>query len=315
MRIRKSELLNKNILPENSGLMIFKSEKKIIFSLCVLDLKQKFIAFKKRIKENHDIFSLFSKTLFVEWYETDTLFDALLKEKQILFDKEEPEYNRYFYNKFVYLGIDFENVPYFTINDDTTSQKIFLGPFHGRFFVWDFILAMNELFLYPACETKEYPCELYEKNRCIGSCLQKGIKDIAINDYLTVNDEKISLVRNQYNKLSDNLEFEKAETIKHSIKILEKYYYYLKFFYVTKNLNLTLNDTIVIKNGLIKKISDYEFPEYDMEYEKKEFLSTEKRQLNERWIIFDYLIKKDKKMIDDIYKKQRELFIKMRAYE
>ncbi len=277
------------------------------------NLKEQYADLKGFIKKDAKIFSLFSQTIRIEIVETESLFDALLKSKIGLLENNLPEFNLYFYKKFTYFAIDFTNVPYFTITNDTTDQnKIFIGAFHNRFLLYDFISVMNELYLYPACETKNYPCELYEKNKCYAPCLKNGIKNIVISDYLLINYKKISELEEKMNKESDNLNFTGEEYLKNKLNIIKKYYDYLKFFYVTKEINFQ-DSRITIKNGLIKKIKvkneSIKFPDYDLHFNKNEFLAIEKNQLNERWIIYDYLKGKISDDINELYKKRSRKYI------
>ncbi len=312
MRIEKSKFLNNHSLPESSGVLFFYKGEKIIYSLLALDLYSKFNSLKKYIKENNDIFSLFSKTTHFDYLITDNLFDALIEEKTRLYNQKEPEYNSYFYNKFVYFAIDYKHVPYFSIKENTIEEnKIFLGPFHSRFFIWDFISVMNDLYLYPACETKDFPCELYDKNRCYAPCLKDGIKDIALKNYLKINGKKIQELENKIKELGEKLEFNKEDNFKRKINIIKKYYDYLRFFYVTKSLKIKY-DNIKISGGLIREIKKnnkmYEFEEYNLDYNQNEFLSIEKKQLNERWIIYNHFKNTYKNQMDEIYKKNKSFF-------
>ena len=98
--------------------------------------------------------------------------------------------------------------------------------------------------------------------------------------------------------------------------MVEKYFEYLKFINVTKNLNLEFNENerdFIIKEGRLNEIVENgkkdEFPLVTVEFRNSEVLAFNKDQLSERWIIYQYLINKNDKIILDrinkFYKKSQ----------
>jgi len=80
----------------------------------------------------------------------------------------------------------------------------------------------------------------------------------------------------------------------------------LKFIAVTKNLNIEFEDygkDIIIKNGRIigtlEKGIKEEFPLVSVDYRENEIMAFDKSQLAERWVVYNYLLKKNDKIILD----------------
>ena len=259
---------------------------------------------RKNDDNNAEILSMLSHTEYIEYQVTNNLLEALyLEKKKSAFSKPEYNYKLDFTRDYVYLGIDYFNVPFFRVLNDTTDKKYFyIGPFRNRFFLYDFLDVMNELFGYPVCEDEQYPCDLYKKKLCKGYCLEdrKTVFDIIQNSYLTRNFQILNDIKEEKNKHKYNLNFEKADKLNQYEKIIEKYYGIIDFLCNTKKLNFTFKENGIefeIKKGLIKKITEknnsFEFPVNDIEYGENEIMAIEKESLDEAWIVYRYLLKKN----------------------
>ena len=103
--------------------------------------------------------------------------------------------------------------------------------------------------------------------------------------------------------------------------MIEKYFEYLKFIVVTKNLNLEFTENgkiFVIKSGRLSgKIENEkkdEFPLITVEFRDNEVLAFNKEQLAERWIVYKYLIEKnDKIILDRIDAVNKKFLLKIRS--
>jgi len=106
----------------------------------------------------------------------------------------------------------------------------------------------------------------------------------------------------------ENLQFKEAEIVKKQREILEKYYKYVVFFHVVKKLDLTFScygKQVTLTSGQISSVQtdgkNYFFPFYPIEFRENEQLSLEKEQLDEAWIVFQYLYQTKKAYIEKIY--------------
>ena len=113
----------------------------------------------------------------------------------------------------------------------------------------------------------------------------------------------------------DELAFQQAETTKHHLQMIEKYYEYLKFFNVTKKLDLQWQEevgNIKIENGMLTEISEtgryHDFPQFQPEYRPNEYLAHDKSQLAERWLIYQHVLKNKLVQIDPLLKKSQQDF-------
>jgi len=308
----KKDFKNQKI-PVSSGVFIFSDSHKNLYIRKASNLKKTINNFLIKNLENRIIFKMISLTKTISYEKTSTLFDALVKEK-ICLNKEIPEYNQQIkpYEDYVYLGIDFNRVPFFNVTEHTHNNLYFVGPFQDRFFIFDIIDTFGTVFGFPACEDENYPCIRLKVNKCSGWCVEENrkIQEIIRESYLQPNEKGIKKIKKKQEKLFDDLQFEKAEILKKQKEKILKFYDFLKLFHVTKNLNTIFSEnetTYEIKNGMLLKIikdgKQTYFPEFNIEYRDNEYLAHEKNQYAERRIIFQYLKKNKLEKINEIFKK------------
>ena len=308
----KKDFKNQKI-PESSGVFIFSDSRKNLYIGKASNLKKTLDILLTKKLENKIIFKMISLTKTISYEKTSTLFDALVKEK-IFINKEIPEFNQQLkpYENYVYLGIDFNRVPYFNITENTQSNLYYIGPFQDRFFIFDIIDIFGTVFGFPACKDENYPCKRLKEKKCFGWCVEENrkIQKIIRESYLQPNEKLLNKIKKKQEKLFDNLQFEKAEILKKQKEKILKFYDFLKLFHVTKNLNTIFSEnetTYEIKNGMLLKIikdgKQTYFPEFNIEYRDNEYLAHEKNQYAERRIIFQYLKKNKLEKINEIFKK------------
>ncbi|NQV18049.1 MAG: hypothetical protein HQ534_05850 [Armatimonadetes bacterium] len=308
----KKDLKNQKI-PESSGVFIFSDSHKNLFIRKASNLKKTLDILLTKKLENKVIFKMISLTKTISYKKTSTLFEALVKEKTYL-NKENPEFNQQIkpYEDYVYLGIDSNRVPFFNVTENTQNNLYYIGPFQDRFFLFDLIDTFGTVFGFPACEEKNYPCIRLKVNKCSGWCVEENrkIREIIRESYLQPNETVINKIKKKQEKLFDTLQFEKAEILKKQEEIILKYYDFLEFFHVTKNVNINFSEnkiTFEIKNGMLLKVvkdgKQTYFPEVNIEYRDNEYLAHEKNQFTERWIIYQHLKKNKLEKINEILKK------------
>ena len=300
-------------IPESSGVFIFSDSHKDLYVGKASDLSKTINNFLTKNLENKIIFRMISLTKTIFYEETSTLFDALAKEKFLL-NKINPEFNQQIetYEDYVYLGIDFNRVPFFNVTANTQNNLYYIGPFQDRFFLFDLIDTFGSVFGYPACEDENYPCIRLKEEKCFGWCVEENreIQKVIRKSYLQPNKKVIDEIKKKQEKLFDDLQFRKAEILKRQEEKILKYYELIKFFHVTKRLNTTFSEnenTFEIKNGMLLKVSkdgkQTYFPEVGIEFRDNEYLAQEKNQYAERLIIYQYLKKNKLEKINEIFKK------------
>ena len=310
VELKKNEI---GEIPAETGYYWLADTEKILFSGKTSNLNNSIRKIFSADKDDKNIFQLVSLTQKICYQEANSLFAALLEEKKIQL-KHKPEFNQNIrpYDSFVYLAVDFYNVPFLKLVESTQEKFYYLGPFQNRFFIYDFIEAMANLFQFPSCENEEYPCNKLKEKICLGWCIKDKpeIAEMLLGSYFQINQELIDKVKDQQEKLLENLEFETSEKLKEQLQVIEKYYDLLKFLHVTKKLDTTLsyeNKTIKITNGLISEMNDnnkiWRFDNLQPDYRNNEFLAHDKSQFGERLIIYSHLMKNKLDSIDEIYNK------------
>ena len=312
MECSKKDFIDQHdVICEKRGFFVlFDQDDRAIYADLTSDLQKTIFALFQESKEEKEKLQLLSltKNIYFEyhenWIDTYVNLKFLCAKWNVDIAKHEKNY--------VYLGIDFFNVPFFQVFDDTTKEKFYIGPFQNRFFIFDFLEVMADIFQYPFCETEKYPCKRYRDNSCSGLCLKdrSSFQKLVYQNYLQKNERHVSTLQKRRKELVENLHFSKADKLTLQIKILEKFEKYLTFFHVSKKLNFQFNFKeydIGIKKGQIDSIKKgnetFRFPIMDIEYNSYEKLALDKSIVNEGWIIFQYFQKQYPETIEKIYKK------------
>ena len=307
-------------IPSGTGIFTLSDTDNILYINKTSNLNKGIRQLFNVAKDDKNIFQLLSQTVEIGFKEHTSLFAALVHQKELesIFH---PEFNSMIksYKQYVYLGISFDEPPFIKVVEDTQEHRFYIGPFKDRFFLFDLLDTMAELFQFPLCpDEKPYPCSRYKNDKCPGWCIKEKHETYskAILPYIIPNENFLSSKHKEYNKYFDDLQFEKADKMKNKIIMIEKYFEYLKFINVTKNLNLEFNENgrdFIIKDGRLNEIIEngkkVEFPLVTVEFRDNEVLAFNKDQLAERWIIYKYLINKNDKIILDrikeFYKKSQ----------
>lgn len=301
-----------NKIPEQCGFYFLSRKDEILFCGKTTNLKQSLENLNAASKNDKEIFQLLSLTETISYQTTTSLFTALLEEKKILL-KTHPRFNEMIkqYQNYVYFAVDFYNVPFLKITEDTSENYFYLGPFANRFFLYDFIDTMADVLKLPSCEDENYPCRKLKNKTCHGWCLKDNPETavMLLQNYLLVNDDLLDKLKNDLEKLESNLEFEPAEILKNQIKIINNYYDKLKFLHVIKQLNsklVTEDNTVKISSGMIAQIDNsqktYDFAIWDADYRDNEFLAHDKSEFSERFLVYNEIYKNNLGQINSLYK-------------
>jgi len=319
IKFNKTEI-DKQKIPSGAGIFTLLNESKILYVNKTSNLDKSIRRFFKVAKDDKNVFQLVSQTVKIGFKEHTSIFAAFIHQKK-LENKSYPEFNSIIkpYEGYVYLGIDFDEPPYIKVVEDTQENRFYIGPFKDRFFLFDLLDAMSELFQFPLCpDEKPYPCARYKNDKCSGWCIKEKYETYskAILPYIIPSIDLLSSKQEEYKKLFDDLQFEKAETLNNKINLIKRYFEYLKFLKITKNLNLDFNEsgrTLIIKDGRLNEIIENgkkdKFPLITLEFRDNEVLAFNKDQLAERWIVYKYLKNKNDKIIldriNEFYKKSQ----------
>lgn len=309
MRIEKRAKRKIDSVTDNCGTFKVYSEGKIIYCGFSRNIKMGLQRLVKRLKENR--YRKYIKCISnIETEETTTPLEALIKHKKnvINLDPEFEEMVR-LYDDYVYLAVDFNNPPFLKLVETTQEKYFYIGPFRSRFFIPDLIQTMNDLFKLPFCEQDEYPCVKLRKRTCKGYCVEEK-EDFATDFFKyfldTKNKEYLTYLQ-QYENYFENLEFQKAENLSDSLRIVKKYFGHQQLILSMKNLDINFDfkgAEIIVKNGLINKLivkesnETFEFPTEQIEYRDNEMMAIDKAQFYEMFVLFNFLKKEYPKEID-----------------
>lgn len=299
---KKEVQQNASLIPDKKGVYFFSCREDNLFFGIATNLRRRINFLLSSAADDKIVFQMVSLSDSVSFIETDSLFEALLKAKLV---NPVPEFNNRirFYTDYYYLGISFHKVPYFRICENTQDDLFYIGPFRGRFFVYDFLQIMNELFAFPACETEDFPCDLYKNKLCKGWCVSDNneLQTIIHSNYLNYNDALISGLEEKQKKLYNDLDFSESDNLREKIGVIKKYYEQLEFLKKIKDVNTELefkNIKCFIKNGMLIKTEENGQTEYfteDLtEFRENEKYAVNKDRLDEMWIIYQHLVSNKK---------------------
>lgn len=281
------------LLPDEPGIISFYAEDKLLYCQISRSIRGYMdTRFGEEIKDKN-LAELWDRTEQVGYKVTDGAFTALMG-KKLLEEKYQPEYKSRIrhYDQYQYLGISFDKVPYIKVENTTIHEYFYLGPFRGRFFLYDIVDIISEHFNLPACQGEDHPCDLFDDKICKGYCVnnEELLKADLVKYYLLPKKEIVDLLDEMKERYLDELQFTAAERVRIQHQELSRFYNQISFLMVTKHLDLQFKhqgQQIEIRNGMIAKIGDVAITLPENEYQKTELYAVEKSELDERWIVFN----------------------------
>lgn len=227
-------------LPEKPGVYLMKNkDEEIIYVGKAKIIKNRVRSyFQKGQNHNKKTIELVSNIVSFEYIVTDTEMEALILECNLI-KKYYPKYNIALKDNkgYPYIKVTKDRFPrvYVTRNyvkDDST----YYGPYTSGTAVYEVMELINNLWLPRTCK-KNLPYEIgkgraclnYHIKKCSGACINKISEEeynsriILIRKFLDGdNKEIIEQLKEEMLKLSDNLEFEKAGTLRDKIYAINR---------------------------------------------------------------------------------------------
>ena len=229
------------LLPSLPGCYIyFNKDGEVIYVGKAKILKRRVMSYFNRKHDSVKVNVLVSQIERLEYIITNTEVEALILESHLI-KKYKPKYN--------ILLKDDKKYPYFLITDEdfpriTIVRKKNMNPEKGRYYgPYTDIRAMHatldflkKIFPLKQCKTpkfKDRPCLYYQIGRCMAPCQNKVTPDeykaIVKQAELFLSGKQAELlkqIKEQMQKYSDSLQFEKAAKLRDSyndlVKTLEK---------------------------------------------------------------------------------------------
>jgi len=295
------EVLKRNLelgtakLPFNPGVVAFFSKDQMLMCEMTGNISNYMDLFVSEESHNNEYSKLFRLTDRIGYRETDKIFGALLGSKALI-QKYQPVFNQKInsHESYVYLGINFKQVPFIKVESTTINNYFYMGPFRSRFFLHDIIDIMLEEFESPACPGPDFPCKLLALKKCPGYCInnKSNLSDNLLNNYLLPQEDRLNILLEKKEKQLTDLQFNKAQTTKLHWSNLKKFYARISFLMVTKDISHKFEykgKRIKIKNGLLEQVGNRKFNNVIRKYQSNELYAVDKSELNERWVIYNEL--------------------------
>lgn len=240
------------LLPSLPGCYIYyNNEGEVIYVGKAKILKRRVMSYFNRKHDSVKVSILVSQIEKLEYIITNTEVEALILENHLI-KKHKPKYN--------ILLKDDKKYPYFLITDEdfpriSIVRKKNLNPEKGRYYgPYTDIRAMHatldflkKLFPLKQCKTpkfKDRPCLYYHIGRCLAPCQNlvtpDEYKQVVKQAELFLSGRQTELMKQlkeQMQKYSDNLQFEKAAKLRDSYNDLQKTLEKQKVVYENTKLN------------------------------------------------------------------------------
>ena len=240
------------LLPSLPGCYIYyNKEGEVIYVGKAKILKRRVMSYFNRKHDSVKVSILVSQIEKLEYIITNTEVEALILENHLI-KKHKPKYN--------ILLKDDKKYPYFLITDEdfpriSIVRKKNMNPEKGRYYgPYTDIRAMHatldflkKLFPLKQCKTpkfKDRPCLYYQIGRCLAPCQNlvtpEEYKQVVKQAELFLSGKQTELMKQlkeQMQKYSDSLQFEKAAKLRDSYNDLQKTLEKQKVVYENTKLN------------------------------------------------------------------------------
>ena len=217
-----------------------------------------------------------------EFIVTGSEYEALVLEASLI-KQHKPKYNILLKDDkgYTYIKISDEEYPRITREMQKKGSGTFIGPYTSGLTSSQTVQEVNRVFMLPTCKRvfprdfkKGRPCLNYQIKRCIGLC--RGC--ISREDYAAIINDAIQYIKSgssasveemtrEMNRLSDNLEFEKAAILRDRIaaikraadtqKIFEKNLPDSDFIALAKNGELSCMTVLIYRGGKLTDKADF----------------------------------------------------------
>jgi len=240
-------------IPENPGVYIFKDlNGKILYIGKAKNLKKRISSYFQKNHSDLKTELLVRKIKDIEWIITKNEIEALILENNLI-KKHRPPFNikladdkTYPYLK-INLNEDFPRLEITRRKDDPDS--IYFGPYTSAYALKSTVNFIQKNFKLRKCNDKKFrnrlrPCLNYQINLCMAPCCgyvsKEEYREIFNEVFLLLSGKTevlINKLKEKMNRLSENLEFEKAAEVRDLIFNVEK-------FIENKNQSVEIDESI-----------------------------------------------------------------------
>lgn len=226
-------------LPLLPGVYIMKDNRgEIIYIGKAKKLKNRVSTYFRSI-ENHTpkVFKMVSNVVDFDYIVTDSEFEALVLECSLI-KLHKPKYNILLKDDKGYSYIKLSDGPYPRITSEKQNKGsgTFFGPYVSSFVAKQTVDQVVKAFGLPVCNRKfpqdikkERPCLYYHIKQCVAPCLghisPEEYNEMVKQAVMCIQDggkESIKYLEKLMNQAAEDLEFEKAATLRDRIKAIKK---------------------------------------------------------------------------------------------
>jgi len=301
----------KNI-PNTSGIyLFFNRQKRVIYVGKSKNLKQRVSSyFHNNTSDKNRAKEMKRAIKDVKVKQTRNELEALLLEDKMI-KKYRPDYNKKQkdFPSYCYLYITKDDFPTLKIVD--AQEKVdgeLYGPFEDRFKAQKIERLLYSIYKIRQCrdKTPKRKCINYSLNKCLGPCLDK----ISVSQYNKIIDDIKELLQGNCEQLlkkdlkqaiknaSDDLEYEKAASLKQNKTYLSNFCKRMKFFRTFKNETAILKSkelNFLFHQGQIAYKFQGDLDEEEIEIFTNDLISNEDERhiLDRAKIVYTWLKKHD----------------------
>ncbi|MCF7920994.1 MAG: hypothetical protein K9N06_13930 [Candidatus Cloacimonetes bacterium] len=295
-KVRKENIMERAVeLPDSSGCVGFYRQEKMIYCRMSSNIDAYLKGLFQEDIDDANLGEMLEACELISYEETESIFAALLLEKFWKYEYQ-PQYNKRYrdYDPYQYLGINFVRFPFLKLENDTIKDYFYVGPFRDGYLVRDAIDVLSRLFGTPVCAELDFPCYLAENKQCKGYCIrnQEFLAVDLVRYFLLPEQKDLSVLEEWKQKLLAELKFRESDELASYQRILQRFYSRITFLAVTKWLDAEFEykgKQIKIKNGLLGQDGSHRYLIVETEYQPHELYAVEKAELDERWVIFNYI--------------------------
>lgn len=278
----------KKTLEDSPGIYYFKRDDVFLYAGYTNRLQKRLKHFF-RAKEDDPKLAWLKDDDEVQVIPCATGFEALVKYKTLL--KEYSFLHQESYHPAdsdVYLAFDLFLEPLIKVTDDTVEEKIYLGPFKSRFYLYDMLDVLSKYKIIPPCHRRDENEAFCQNCSCYCTRDIDGWQEIILKKLLNPNYLLERRLMRKKGKFMQELEFEKATKLQKEIDLISRFRETLSKIIAMKHLNgLELYAGAKVENGLLCLQGEKVFTDYRAE----EYLAFGKREFPEVEILYKHLQK------------------------
>jgi len=258
--------INLQEIPEAPGVYLFKKRGKVLYVGKAKNLKSRLSYYARGAGLPPKVYHLLSAAEELQYFLTRNEKEALLLEANLI-KKHRPKYNVVFK--------DDKNYPLLRINLEEDyprlqivrrrkkgDKAVYFGPFTSAKGLREILKLISKMYPLRKCSLSEMrrrnsPCIYYQMKKCLAPCVKEVSKEEyrklvegVVEFFKGKGEELLVKLKQEMERLAENLEFERAAFLRDRIKDLEK---------ILQNQSIVLPQQIDLDFWVYKKVKEEVF--------------------------------------------------------